>query len=114
MLPLPRLEKKPSQEKRPPVVEREHEEKILLPPRENGSKKQEKPVPVVQPRTVKVPCLTQKEVEAIERKMAEIDRAEKSDVEDEAGFETELKLYIAKSKKRAMEADILESHKSKV
>lgn len=114
VLPLPRLEKKPNQEKRPPVVEREREEKILLPPSENGAKKQEKPAPVVQARAPKAPRLTQKDVEAIERKMAEIDRAEKSDVEDETGFEAELKLYIAKSKKRAMEADILESHKSKV
>jgi hypothetical protein len=106
------LEKKPSLEKRSPVVERE--EKIILPPRENGSKKQEKSDPVVQARTVKAPRLTQKDVEAIERKMAEIDRAEKSDVEDDTGFEAELKLYIANSKKRAMDADILESHKSKV
>ena len=85
-----------------------------MPTRRGGAKKQEKPAPVVQERVVKTPRLTQKDVEAIERKMAEIDRAEKSDVEDETGFEAELKLYIAKSKKRAMEADILESHKSKV
>lgn len=112
VLPLPRLEKKPSQE--PAIVEREREEKILLPPRENGLQKQEKAPPVVQARVIKAPRLTQKEAEAIERKVAEIDKAEKSDVEDETGFEAELKLYIAKSKKRAMEADILESHKIKV
>lgn len=111
---LPRLEKKPSQEKQPAIVEREREEKILLPPRENGLQNQEKPAPIVQARVVKAPRLTQKDAEAIERKVAEIDRAEKSDVEDETGFEAELKLYIAKSKKRAMEADILESHKMKV
>ncbi|EED18233.1 SNF2 family helicase/ATPase (Ino80), putative [Talaromyces stipitatus ATCC 10500] len=112
VLPLPRLEKKPSVEKRPLTFDRE--EKIPLPTRENGSKKQqEKPAPVVQARPMPGPRLTQKDLDAIERKMAEIDRAEKSDVEDDTGFEAEFKLYIAKSKKRAMEADNLESHKIK-
>lgn len=110
VLPLPRLEKKPSQEKRQPIVERD--EKPVLQPRENGTK--DVLQPAVQARPPKAPRLTQRDIEAIERKIAEIDRADKSDVEDDSGFEADYQLFIARSKKRAMEADIAESHKCKV
>lgn len=109
VLPLPRLEKKPSQEKRQPIVERD--EKPVLQPRENGTK--DVLQPAVQARPPKAPRLTQRDIEAIERKIAEIDRADKSDVEDDSGFEADYQLFIARSKKRAMEADIAESHKCK-
>lgn len=109
-MPLPRLEKKPSQEKRQPVVDRD--EKPNLQTRENGTKEAAKPV--VQARPAKVPRLTEKDLEAIRRHVAEIDRAEKSDVEDDSSFQAEYRAFIARNKKRAMEADILESHKSKV
>lgn len=108
-MPLPRLEKKPSQEKEP-VADRQ--EKPPHQSQENGTKVHEKSV--VQARTVKAPRLTQKDLEAIERHIAEIDRTEKSDVDDDSGFEAEYQLFIAKSKKRAIEADTLESHKCKV
>lgn len=112
LLPLPKLEKKPLPEKRPHLVDRQ--EKTHTPPRENGLRKQEKIAPIIQARPAKGARLTLKDLDNIERKVAEIDKSEKSDAEDDTGFEAELKLYIAKSKKRAVEADILESHKTKV
>lgn len=73
----------------------------------------EKEVPRAVSPVPKPPGLTEKDMEVIQNYVAEIDRAEKSDVED-GGFETEFHLFIARSKKRAMDADVIESQKRKV
>jgi chromatin-remodeling ATPase INO80 len=113
VMPLPRLEKKPSLEKRMVTLDRD-ESPFSFSLKNEITKAVAKPVAQARPAPVKAPRLTQKDFEAMERSLAEIDRAEKSDVEDESGFEAELQLFIARSKKRAMEADLLESHKCKV
>jgi DNA helicase INO80 len=108
--PLPQLEKKNSEEKR----DRTPDDKENTPslPLANGSIEPSKPDS--QPRAVKPRRMpTDKDLEAIDKLVAEIDKTEKSDV-DEPGFEQELERYLVRSRKRAMEADRLDSHKRKV
>lgn len=111
---LPRLEKKPSIEKRrrtldpPPALDN-------APPQQpfaNGTMEPGKPP--IQPRVVKPRrTLTERDLETINRLVAEIDKAEKSDVE-EPGFEQEWERYIMKGRKRALDAERLEAKRRKV
>ncbi|KAH8702572.1 putative SNF2 family helicase/ATPase [Talaromyces proteolyticus] len=107
--PLPRLEKKPSQEKRLLPVNNDDITTLRASPSIVAVEKEKSPV---QPRIPKPPRLTEKDLEAIEKCVAEIDKADKSDVED-AGFEADLQKFLTKSKRRAVEADILELQKRK-
>jgi DNA helicase INO80 len=106
--PLPQLEKRPSLEKQRPIVDRDGD---VYMPLERDIR--EKEVPVAVSPVPRPPRLTEKDMEVIQNYVAEIDRAEKSDVED-GGFEADFHLFIAKSKKRAVDADLVESQKRKV
>jgi DNA helicase INO80 len=111
---LPRLEKKPSNEKRRRTLDLgpgldEAPPQPFLP---NGSVESSK-MPV-QPRVTKVRrTLTERDLETINKIVAEIDKAEKSDVE-EPGFEQEWERYIMKGRKRALDAERLEAKRRKV
>ncbi|QKX60870.1 uncharacterized protein TRUGW13939_08016 [Talaromyces rugulosus] len=105
--PLPQLEKRPSLEKQRPIVDRDGDVYMPL-----GRDIREKEVPVAVSPVPRPPRLTEKDMEVIQNYVAEIDRAEKSDVED-GGFEADFHLFIAKSKKRAVDADVVESQKRK-
>lgn len=106
--PLPHLEKRPSPEKQRSIVDRDDD--VYMP---MGREIVKKDVPLAVSPTPKPPRLTEKDMEVIQNYVAEIDRAEKSDVEDDS-FEAELHLFIARSKKRAVDADVVESQKRKV
>lgn len=112
--PLPRLEKKPSNEKRRrtldlgPAPDNVPPQPFLA----NGTMESSKPS--AQPRVVKVRrTLTERDLEAINKIVAEIDKAEKSDVE-EPGFEREWERYVMKGRKRALDAERLEAKRRKV
>ncbi|KAE8355522.1 SNF2 family N-terminal domain-containing protein, partial [Aspergillus coremiiformis] len=109
---LPRLEKKPSSEKRRRNVEQDNKAgepftststngvpaptKLSIQPRGSGSRK----------------ILSDRETETINKHMADIDNAEKSDV-DAPGFEEEYKRYSMKSRKRALNAERIEGVRRK-
>ncbi|EAU30543.1 hypothetical protein ATEG_09406 [Aspergillus terreus NIH2624] len=108
--PLPRLEKKPSSEKRRRNVDQEPKMGELSVPPTNGLLDPAKAA--VQPRAPPRKTLSERETEYINRVMAELDSMEKSDVES-PGFEWELERYTAKGKKRAMDAERAESVRRK-
>ncbi|EAW12534.1 chromatin-remodeling ATPase INO80 [Aspergillus clavatus NRRL 1] len=107
--PLPRLEKKPSAEKRRRNVDQESRASESLPvPPTNGVSE---PAKVSRASNVRK-TMSERDTEAINKIIAEIDNAEKSDVES-PGFEAEYERYIAKGKKRALDAEKAESIRRK-
>jgi DNA helicase INO80 len=106
---LPRLEKKPSAEKRRRNVEQEPKSAEVLPVASaNGAFEPTKAARVPHRKT-----LTERDAETINKIIAEIDNADKSDVES-PGFEPEYERYIVKSKKRALDAEKAEGIRRKV
>jgi DNA helicase INO80 len=106
---LPRLEKKPSAEKRRRNVEQEPKSAEALPiPSTNGTFEPTKASRVANRKT-----LTERDAEAINKIIAEIDNADKSDVES-PGFEAEYERYVLKGKKRALDAEKAEGVRRKV
>lgn len=111
--PFPRLEKKPSAERRRRTLDDEpgNDDFPSHPPANGVSELAKAPA---QPRVVKARrTLSERELEVINKIVADIDNAEKSDVEA-PGFEYEYERYIKKGKKRALESDIHEGQKRKV
>jgi DNA helicase INO80 len=106
---LPRLEKKPSAEKRRRNVEQEPKSAEALPVAStHGAFEPTKAARVSNRKT-----LTERDAEAINKIIAEIDNADKSDVES-PGFEVEYGRYMVKSKKRALDAEKAEGIRRKV
>ncbi|KAK9588200.1 putative DNA helicase ino80 [Aspergillus fumigatus] len=105
---LPRLEKKPSAEKRRRNVEQEPKSAEALPVAStHGAFEPTKAARVSNRKT-----LTERDAEAINKIIAEIDNADKSDVES-PGFEVEYGRYMVKSKKRALDAEKAEGIRRK-
>ncbi|KAL4754288.1 hypothetical protein BDW72DRAFT_137808 [Aspergillus terricola var. indicus] len=98
-----RLEKKPSVERRQRSTEKD------LKSAENSTNGVTEPPKITRPpRRI----MSEKETEMVNKYMAEIDNAEKSDVEA-SGFEQERKRYILKGKKRALDVERAESIRRK-
>lgn len=97
-----RLEKKPSTDKRRRNMEKDQEGAGIS---ANGVD------PSKAPRPRKI--LSEKESEVVNKYMAEIDNAEKSDVEA-PGFEKERERYLLKGKKRALDVERAEGLRRKV
>ncbi|KAL4890466.1 putative DNA helicase ino80 [Aspergillus ambiguus] len=108
--PLPRLEKKPSSEKRRRNADQDPKTgELSVAP--NGLLDPSKAV--VQPRApAQRRTLSERDTEYINRVMAELDSMEKSDVES-PGFEWELERYTSKGKKRAVGAERAENIRRK-
>ncbi|KAE8146018.1 SNF2 family N-terminal domain-containing protein [Aspergillus avenaceus] len=108
---LPRLEKKPSSEKRRRNTEQDKADESANTTSTNGFLEPTKTS--VQPRApVARRLLSERETETINKYMTEIDNAEKSDVEA-PGYEEECKRYYMKSKKRALDAERAEGIRRK-
>ena len=100
----PRLEKKPSADKRQRNTEKD------LKSAENPTNGVTEPPKILHPpRRI----MSEKETEMVNKYMVEIDNAEKSDVEA-PGFEQERERYILKGKKRALDVERAESIRRKV
>ncbi|KAL4734885.1 SNF2 family N-terminal domain-containing protein [Aspergillus similis] len=99
----PRLEKKPSADSRQRNPEKD------LKSAENPTNGVTEPPKIIRPpRRI----MSEKETEMVNKYMAEIDNAEKSDVEA-PGFEQERERYILKGKKRALDVERAESIRRK-
>ncbi|KAF7596300.1 putative DNA helicase ino80 [Aspergillus hancockii] len=108
---LPRLEKKPSSEKRHRNADQDS--KAGEPLGSTSTNGVELTKVLNQPRVASArKILSERETETINKCMAEIDDAEKSDVEA-PGFEEEYKRYNTKSKKRALDAERVEGIRRK-
>ncbi|KAB8078063.1 putative DNA helicase ino80 [Aspergillus leporis] len=110
-LALPRLEKKPSSEKRRRNADQDIKAgEPLITALTNGAESTKVPP---QPRVSNArKILSERETETINKCMAEIENAEKSDLEA-PGFEEEYKRYSTKSKKRALDAERVEGIRRK-
>lgn len=110
---LPKLEKKPSSDRRRRTLDHDTgAEEPAAPPAANGFAEPGRPL--AHPHPVKARrTLSERELEAINKIIADIDNAEKSDVEG-PGFEEEYQRYLKKSRKRARESEVLEGQKRKV
>ncbi|KAF9890926.1 putative DNA helicase ino80 [Aspergillus nanangensis] len=107
---LPRLEKKPSSEKRRRNADQETKGGPSTGPT-NGLLESSKPATQSRPPGSRR-LLSERDTEQINRAMAELDSMEKSDVES-PGFEQELERYTTKGKKRALDAERAEGIRRK-
>jgi chromatin-remodeling ATPase INO80 len=106
------IDKKPNNEKRRRIQDRDNGYEKTAPLSANGVVQSTKTVH--QQRVAKSRrSPTEKDMEAINKVMAEIENSTKSDVES-SGFENELERYVSKGKKRALETERTEAIKRKV
>ncbi|KAJ9196358.1 hypothetical protein DTO271D3_852 [Paecilomyces variotii] len=108
---LPKLEKKPSSDRKRRTVDYDTGAEETPAPAANGAAEPAK-LAAAQQQGKARKTLSERELEAINKIIADIDNAEKSDVEG-PGFEKEHERYLKKSRKRARESEISEGLKRK-